>query len=329
MLATAEHTFFDGFFYGVSVIVFFLVAIDWWIGPKGRRAMRDKTIEWWNHIDDLSFTGLAAEDAGKVRRGFEAVFGKRWYGFRAILLTFLLSVVVTHLCFWLGHSIVQWELYKGFYEANSHDYPDNYPVWYIYALERGYESLFDMDTYYPTIGRFLPLNAIADLASLYLTIYLLSLMETSTRAVRLTAIIVVDILIIFVLTSIVFDIGLRTTWLVHPNYLADTYYLVKEPMLLFSTSLFYEYTTAKGGLGFLLAKMALLSLFFSSALPTIIHLFITSIFLVSKVLSPMLKPIISRILERFSDSDKGVFTQIAIGGGAAAKVVQEGIKLLT
>jgi hypothetical protein len=38
-------------------------------------------------------------------------------------------------------------------------------------------------------------------------------MKAPTNALRLTAMIVIDILLIFILASVVFDIGLRTSWL--------------------------------------------------------------------------------------------------------------------
>ena len=51
-------------------------------------------------------------------------------------------------------------------------------------------------------------------------------------------------------------------------------------------------------------------------------------FLSSKVIKPVVKPIMARVLERFAESEKGVLTQISIGSGAVAKMVQEGLKFL-
>jgi hypothetical protein len=114
MTGNAEHIFFDGFFYSVSVVVFMLIAIDWWIGQAGRQAMRDKMVMWWDRIDDMTFTVLAAEDAGRVRRGFEFIFGSHWFGFRAILLTFLFSVVILIFVFGLGIQLSRGKYRKTF-----------------------------------------------------------------------------------------------------------------------------------------------------------------------------------------------------------------------
>ena len=49
-------------------------------------------------------------------------------------------------------------------------------------------------------------------------------------------------------------------------------------------------------------------------------------FVVSKLFRPIVKPVLSWMLYRFQESDKGILTLTATGGGALAKLVQQAIK---
>lgn len=70
------------------------------------------------------------------------------------------------------------------------------------------------------------------------------------------------------------------------------------------------------------------TLFMTAILPTVIHLCIVSILLASKVLRSVLKPTIGRVLYAFYESQQGVLTNLAIGIGAMAKLVEAGIKMI-
>jgi hypothetical protein len=87
--------FDDEFFFRVALVCALLVFVDWAIGPTGRAAMREKTAEWWIHIQDTTFVGLVAADAAKIRRFFLNVFGKKWYSMRRMTSTSVLSVLLT------------------------------------------------------------------------------------------------------------------------------------------------------------------------------------------------------------------------------------------
>ena len=86
--------FFDHFFYWIFATASVLTAVDWWIGPDGRAAMRERAGLWWLHITETSFAGLAAEDARRVEQWLRRIFGKRWFGLRAILLCAIISSTV-------------------------------------------------------------------------------------------------------------------------------------------------------------------------------------------------------------------------------------------
>ncbi len=82
-----------------------------------------------------------------------------------------------------------------------------------------------------------------------------------------------------------------------------------------------------GGL-FLLLLVFIAPVSFTSALPTLIHLMITIAFLASKLFRPLLQKPVSLILLRFHESRKGVLTQLAVGVGVLAKLMQVGVKYL-
>jgi hypothetical protein len=319
-------SFFDGFFFVVSILVLGVMFTDWWIGREGRVAIKNRVADWWVYVEHSSYQGLVADDAARVRRGLELLFGAQWYRPRAIVLVAILSLLITNAAFLLAHSVIQADLIRHFYDTNSKHYP--YPPWPIYVLKEGFRSAFNSGIYYPSVGRYLPINVLADLISLYATIHLLRAMERRTDLGGLMLLIAVDIAIVFVLTALVFDIGTRITWFVHPNYLADLSTVMRGQYLLLAPQKFYEYAVLGGPpVGGLLAKAALIGVLISSGLPSILHIGMGALFLVSKLTRPVIKPILARTLLRVAESEKGVLTQVALFGGAIAKAFQEGMKL--
>ena len=59
--------FADPFFFILSLICALLTFIDWAIGPKARAAIRERLADWWIRLQYITFAGLVAEDAGKIR----------------------------------------------------------------------------------------------------------------------------------------------------------------------------------------------------------------------------------------------------------------------
>lgn len=62
--------------------------------------------------------------------------------------------------------------------------------------------------------------------------------------------------------------------------------------------------------------------------PLALHLLLSTIFMVSKLTSPLVKPPVSLILLRLEESEKGVLTLVGTGLGVVSKLAQEGLKLL-
>ena len=62
--------------------------------------------------------------------------------------------------------------------------------------------------------------------------------------------------------------------------------------------------------------------------PTILHIALTMLFMLSKLMTPVLKNPINLVLLRLYESEKGVFSLIGVAVGTLAKLVQEGLKLM-
>lgn len=62
--------------------------------------------------------------------------------------------------------------------------------------------------------------------------------------------------------------------------------------------------------------------------PTILHVVLVMLFMLSKLTTPILKKPVNLILLRLHESEKGVFSLIGVAVGTLAKLVQEGLKLM-
>lgn len=155
---------------------------------------------------------------------------------------------------------------------------------------------------------------VCSLASLLITIYLLQRMSFSDSWTLTGGIIIIDMVAIVVLFWLALVGGIALLPVFDPKLLDAG---GKLPGMGYTGALKVLEKIA------ILAPAIILSLLWS-----ISHLSAAATILVSKILQPLLQPLVSIILYRFQASQKGVLTMLAIGGGAFLKLSQEAIKLL-
>jgi hypothetical protein len=63
-------------------------------------------------------------------------------------------------------------------------------------------------------------------------------------------------------------------------------------------------------------------------MPTILHGVLVTLFMISKLTTPVLKKPVNLILLRLHESEKGVLSLIGVAVGALAKLAQEGLKMM-
>jgi hypothetical protein len=76
--------------------------------------------------------------------------------------------------------------------------------------------------------------------------------------------------------------------------------------------------------------MVVVAILFSTLLPAVLplllHLITVSVFLLSKLVRPLLRKPTELLLLRFYESEKGILTLLAVGVGAAAELITKAIK---
>lgn len=307
-----QGQFFDHFFFWVLIAATALTAIDWWIGPDGRARMRDKMGEWWLHVTEASFTELIAEDARRVRSWLLAIFG-RWTGIRSLLLCALISILT---------SILLTASFAVFYDAPIVNGGDYYWLKYTIAWQFLRIALIPL----------VVANAIFDWVSLGVTLKFLEWMARSVSVPKLTSIVIADIVL-----AVCFAIAVAWVVSVYVGFFdpeqryssAFTIKEIREFFINFNEFLAYDKRDPIFRHIWVGSIFLPFTILFTSALPTILHLFVAAIFLGSKIFRPVLQPAIGRVLYLFHVSKKGVLTQIAVGGGVVIKVGQEAIKYMT
>ena len=298
-------TFVDGFLLWVAGLVAVAMFVDFLLGPAKRAQIRDAVGEWGCHLQTTSFPDIISEASGKIRHFIIRGFGD-WLSWRNFFLSCSSSLLL------VGIAVVIF--------------------WFV--IKRGQVEL--------GVYRFLAYafqNALLDWLSLGVTLGLLQLMKQQTRTAPLLALISLDLFLALILAffvvygALIIDRytpvlltmplikirGFDTLIIFDQMNIRQLAYLASDRLidlvaLIFTGRAFYSLT-------FIVV--------FTSALPTLIHLIITILLVVLKMSWPVLRPIISLLLRRFSQSDKGVFTLVAGGAGVLAKVIQEGVKYFT
>lgn len=348
--------FFDHFFYWIFVIASLLTAIDWWIGPNGRAAARERMGHWWLHMTETSFAGLVAEDARRVESWLRSVFGRRWLGLRALLLCTGISLAVSVILM-----LVYWTLVFIQFENSSVENRNvRLGVWMILGYEVTVDDIIvdpeEEEFLEPdelsrlkeqwllelnevaTVGRpalsqafsnilipLILLNAFFDWISLGVSLLLLGMMGRSVTALRLGGLVALDLVVAVILAALV--VILVGSFAIGPREFVETWILNFDQQMELIDRVFVVYQRAIAEFDlwegvFVFPALVL----FTCALPSLLHLALAIVFLGSKLFRPVLQPVIGRLLYLFHVSRQGVLTQLAIGGGVAAKAAQESIK---
>lgn len=349
--------FFDHVFFWIFVVASLLTAVDWWIGPEGRGAMRERMGLWWLHVSEMSFAGLVAEDAVRVQGWLRGIFGQRWLGLRALLVCSVISLFAS-LAIWIGSILAVYaqaeiregpvnlpqlaaKMYLG-YEVRPEEVilgPEDAGIPSDIEADVKRQILQDIRSLVSQLRQefrqgfanvLLPLfllNALLDWVSLGVTLLLLGWMARSITAWRLAGLIVLDLTLAILLAV---TVGLLVAIYAYgPEEFAQTW-ISNFAESSRVTILVMERTQqlyAQLGIwdGMIVLPVAIL---FTSALPTLVHSVVAMAFLCSKLFRPVLQPVVSRALYLFHASRQGVLTQLAVGGGILTKAGQETIKYL-
>lgn len=349
--------FFDHVFFWIFVVASLLTVVDWWIGPEGRSAMRERVGLWWLQVSEISFTGLVAKDAARVRGWLRGLFGQRWLGPRALSICALISVF-TSLAIWLGSMLVVYgqaeilegptnapylvaKMYLGYEvtadeivlgpddEAAPEDVKSDFKRQILRDLERAAVDIRPglRQGFFNVMLPLFLLNAILDWVSLGVTLLLLGWMARSVTTARLIGLVALDLSLAVALAAAVgllvaiYAYGpteFARTWISNFDESSrQAFQILGQARAVYSHFGVWE--------GMLLLPVAIL---FTSALPTLVHSVVAMVFLCSKLFRPVLQPVVGRALYLFHASRQGVLTQLAVGGGILTKAGQETIKYL-
>jgi len=300
MSPTTPNIWLDKFLFIDSIIVSLLCFIDWILGEEIRANIRDKFGDFWLYSSELSAFDLHKKS---LRSSIDLLayihkeeklkkFVKRCFIFANLAI------------FWV---LVYWGRTFLFEDRNITKF-----------LECILVSLF-----------FSVFNTAGYIFSYKITIYLIKKMIEAKSLFREIKYIMFDLCFAGIACGISFGIPFTLISIlainigfVDPPDNFSYYYLLGLPLFVFIIPicgvLFPENTNGSYLVGTWLIV--------SSSLPTIIHIFLSFTSFLSKVLLPICKPVIDRILYAFYDSKKGVLASLSIFIGTLAKLVQMYIK---
>lgn len=141
-------------------------------------------------------------------------------------------------------------------------------------------------------------NTILPVLSFVLTLGFLKLMSSSSSFVFLSFLTICDLIVAIALIIV-------TVMIVQSHRTWDVFDF---------GNVLDQYVWIAGGL---------LSLF-----PTALHVFLTSLFVISKLTAPILRKPVNLVLLRLNESEKGALSLIGVAIGTIAKLIQEGLKLV-
>ncbi len=164
---------------------------------------------------------------------------------------------------------------------------------------------------FPVFTAFGPPNAFLDWLSLSVTMGLLASMAKSTSGIRLQAIIVFDMVLAVVFASLVWIVAIGAeAW--------KKDFTVVRTLIDATETMIEDVGTGED----LITSLVVLAVLFTSALPTLLHLGLSLVFLVSKLFRPVFLPVLLFLLERTLDTNYGPLTILAITLGGVAKLIQ-------
>ena len=291
-MGNTAQSWIDGFLFWDALIVTSLIFADWIIGKERREAMRERVGEWWLYLDNSSYSGLVADDARTVRQFLQKMFGRSWLSPAFVQRTFIYSTAVAFLV------LTAFQFYLLFLASSISSSASDDPVLlseFAYAI-----LVLVLLPVLMTMPAMITPNVISGWLSIGFTLFLLKKMERSTSLAVLLGILICDVVAACLVTVVSFVL---------------LSYALNGPSWGF-------YLSLPGIFSF----FSVVAMAVTNSLPTLIHASLGILFILSKLVSPLLKKPTEILLIRFYESKKGVLTQLAIGLGALAKIVQEIVK---
>ena len=280
----------DDFLLYDAVVVAGLTFLDWLLGPAQRAVMKRRVAVWWRFVRRAKYGGLVAKDARLVRLWLQRIFGARILSARFFFTALGASLLLMTISYY-G---------VGFLEGAR--------------VGKGYTINF--------VAYAIP-NMPLDWISLAVTIHLLKIMERYPHFWSIAAIALLDLVLALALGILTFVLFSFTFDLITLRPLPPINALVMKTVVEMSYYLpvYLEGIITPG-------QIALTGyvVIFTSALPTLIHFGLAVLLLGSKLVRPILQRPTAILLQRLSESDKGVLTQVAVGLGVLTKLAQEGLK---
>jgi hypothetical protein len=281
--AAQGNPWLDWFTFWDALFVTLLLSADFFLYPAEKLAIKNVIAQWWVRIEDSKFTGFVREDAERLRKVIEKIFGSRWLSLRFISIEVVISLSLTLL---LLESIPE-----------------------VQATDFSVERIFGA-----AVLVFLPINAFFGWLSLAST---LSFFRKMSRTIGLPEILLLsflDLLLfgVFVsltLTTTIAAARFATCFLGHCDPFVFSFVETHKILVL----MLKQYPTATQRMILAATVCGMFS---------ILHLLIALGFLVSKLLTAVLKPPLSRFLYGVHDAPVGALSLFAVIAGGFFKLVE-------
>lgn len=270
-----------------AAVVFLLIATDWLMGEKARKAIKDKVADWWYLVESLTWNGFGAAHAARMLQFMSRLLGTRGLSWRRFLSCSALSLALM-----LPVAALVMQLWPP--QVAKPDAPASHQESIDWARNAGY-VLFAAACIPTLLFSWLSLSA---------TMKVLARMSRSAGPASLLA----NLLAVLAIAA-----G-ASIWLI-PLVLVVAEFL---QFLIFATA-FGSPNAFTLFAGMLASIIAMLVTNFG---PLVILIFSILFFLVSKLVRPAIQPVTSLVLARLYESKRSVLSQVAIGAGAVAALVK-------
>jgi hypothetical protein len=274
------NAWLDSFTFWDALVVALVSTADFLLYPAEKLAIKDRIAQWWIQVDDSEFTGFVKEDAERLGRFIEGMFGSRWLSLRFILIEVAISLMLTWLLL------------------------DRVP-----AVQGSDQALFG-----GAVIVFFPVNALFGWLSLASTLAFFRKMARATDPSQMLVLSCIDLLLlgIFVCLTLATTISVArflSCFLHNCNPLVWSLSETRDVLVV----MLERYPIA--------AQRMIVAATVGGVF-SILHLLTVMGFLISKVLTPVLKPLVSRFLYGVHDAPVGALSLFAVITGGILKLVE-------
>ncbi|AZZ95687.1 hypothetical protein [Pseudoalteromonas sp. R3] len=328
----------DELFLTLAIIIALLAYIDWMLGEEKRSLMRESMGHFWLHIQDKTFFELLMEGSMHAKRWLIFIYHGKGRIFRAGLFSFGLSLIV-----FLIYSVVVYvpereDLLHGRYILSIALHIPAEPT--EYQLDR-----------WAQVAGFVFSNAIINVISIAMTIFLLNILHRRYSKRRVALVILGDLVVALIAVLVTMPLAM-VIYIISYDILFS-YLICNAGSVCKSGVDFQDYIhmyfdsldVMRYHIGKLLAESSNLNDYehsvvnrwifgnfayistLSNMWPTLLHLLFVFSMLFLKVIQPIIHPFISATLYALHESKKGVITSISIGLGVGIKLLQMWVKL--